>query len=299
MCHNFAGLSALSDLITHERLVVYLHTNSADVWPRLSQLAPFIDGCITAGNDLAREVKTLLGDSSITVAPLEYPLDDSFFRARRVKKNNVILIGYAGDWWSNKNGLNGLKNFAMPWRLRRGFPPENRRRRTGKSHAGKAARAFPVDFLGLLKREHLAGTFAAWDFQIVTSDYETGPLSALEGMACGVIPIFPDIECQVSDVLGGKFDRLLYPVGNMPEAAARLRTVVGLTPAAIETLRSDLRLLVAHRSMASHLQAVCKILEEIHAKPSLRKKIRFQTCWKDHLPLAFRCRLSGNSEFLK
>jgi glycosyltransferase involved in cell wall biosynthesis len=300
MCHNFAGLSALSDLITHERLVVYLHTNSADVWPRLSQLAPFIDGCITAGNDLAREVKTLLGDSSITVAPLEYPLDDSFFRARRVKKNNVILIGYAGRLVVEQKRVERLEAFCHAL-ASQGVDFRLKIAGDGPARAMLARRLapFPVDFLGLLKREHLAGTFAAWDFQIVTSDYETGPLSALEGMACGVIPIFPDIECQVSDVLGGKFDQLLYPVGNMPEAAARLRTVVGLTPAAIETLRSDLRLLVAHRSMASHLQAVCKILEEIHAKPSLRKKIRFQTCWKDHLPLAFRCRLSGNSEFLK
>jgi hypothetical protein len=56
---------------------------------------------------------------------------------------------------------------------------------------------------------------------------------------------------------------------------------------------------MAPKSMANHLQATSRILEEVHAKPSIRKKIHFQTCWKDHLPLAVRCRLSGGSEFLK
>jgi glycosyltransferase involved in cell wall biosynthesis len=158
---------------------------------------------------------------------------------------------------------------------------------------------FSVEFLGMLKRENLAGTFAAWDFQIITSDYETGPATALEGMACGVVPIFPAIECQVTDILRGKSDRLFYPVGNMQDAAACLQAFVNLPSAQMESLRSRLRELVASKSMTNHLQSTRKILEEIHAKPSLRKQICFQTSWQDHLPLAVRCRLSGGSEFLK
>jgi len=158
---------------------------------------------------------------------------------------------------------------------------------------------FPVDFLGLLKWGRVPATFAAWDFQIITSDYETGPLTAMEGMACGVIPIFPAIPCQAADVLRGACDRLFYPVGNMPEAAARLQATASLAPAQLELLRSDLRRLMAPRSMANHLLATRKILGEVHAKPSLRKAIRHQSSWKDHLPLAVRCRLSGGKECLK
>ena len=156
-----------------------------------------------------------------------------------------------------------------------------------------------MDFLGLLKWEQVPATFAAWDFQIITSDYETGPLTAMEGMACGVIPIFPAIPCQAADVLRGAFDPLFYPVGNMLEAAARLQAMASLAPAQLELLRSELRRLMAPKSMANHLVATRKILGEIHAKPSLRKEIRFQSSWKNHLPLAFRCRLSGGSEVLK
>jgi glycosyltransferase involved in cell wall biosynthesis len=227
-------------------------------------------------------------------------LDDSFLSARRVKKSNTILIGYAGRLVVDQKRVERLETLCqalttqgVDFRLEiTGDGPDK------AMLAGQLA-PFPADFLGMLKREHLAGTFAGWDFQIVTSDYETGPASALEGMACGVIPIFPDIECQVADVLGGKFDQLLYPVGNMPEAAARLRAIASLTPAAIESLRSDLRRLVAHRSMANHLQTAYRILDEIRAKPSVRKNICFQGSWEDYLPLAARCRWSGNSDFLK
>jgi hypothetical protein len=151
----------------------------------------------------------------------------------------------------------------------------------------------------MMKREDLAGTFAAWDFQIITSDYETGPATAMEGMACGVVPVFPDIECQVADILRGKFDRLFYPVGNMQDAAERLHALVNLPPAQMEPLRSELRQLMAAKSMANHLQSTRQILAEIRAKPSLRKQIFFHASWRDHLPLAIRCRLSGGSEFLK
>ena len=300
ICHNFAGLTALSDVIPHERLVVYLHTNSSDVWPRVLRLAPFVDAIIAGGAPLANEVKKMLGESPVTIASFESPLDDSFFRAPRIKKSGPILIGYAGRLVIEQKRMDRLKEFCQALT---GRGVDFRLQITGdgpdKAMLARQLAPFPVDFLGLLKREQLPGTFAAWDFQIITSDYETGPATALEGMACGVVPIFPDIPCQAADVLRGAYDRLFYPVGNMMEAASRLQAAASLPPGQMELLRSDLRRLMAPKSMANHLQATSRILEEVHAKPSIRKKIHFQTCWKDHLPLAVRCRLSGGSEFLK
>jgi len=85
----------------------------------------------------------------------------------------------------------------------------------------------------------------------------------------------------------------------MPEAAARLRAVAGLAPAAIESMRLELRGLMASRSMSQHLRVVRQILDGIWAKPSVRAKMRFQSSWADYLPLAVRCRWTGHSEFLK
>jgi glycosyltransferase involved in cell wall biosynthesis len=242
----------------------------------------------------------MLGESPVTIASFESPLDDSFFRAPRIKKSGPILIGYAGRLVIEQKRMDRLKEFCQALT---GRGVDFRLQITGdgpdKAMLARQLAPFSVDFLGLLKREQLPGTFAVWDFQIITSDYETGPATALEGMACGVVPILPAIPCQAADVLHGAFDRLFYPVGNMPEAAATLQAVAGLPPAQMESLRSDLRRLMAPKSMANHLQATSRILEEVHAKPSIRKKIHFQTWWKDHLPLAVRCRLSGGSEFLK
>jgi glycosyltransferase involved in cell wall biosynthesis len=300
ICHNFAGLSAFSDLIAHERLVVYLHTNSADVWPRLARLTPLIDGCIACGVNLAEEVRKQLGASPVTVASFESPLDDSFFRASHVENKSAILIGYAGRLVVEQKRVDRLEAFCralvsqgVEFRLQiTGDGPE-------KTRLVRQLAPFPVEFLGLLKREHVAGRFATWDFQIITSDYETGPLTALEGMACGVIPIVPDVECQAADSLRGKFSQLLYAVGNMEAAAACVRGTSNLPPTVLESMRSDLRLLVASRSMTNHLQTAYRILEEIHAKPAVGKKLSSQRSWMDYLPLAVRCRWSGHSEFLK
>jgi len=299
ICHNFAGLTSLSDVIAPERLVVCLHTNSADVWPRLLRLAPFVDGFITGGKSLAEKTRELLGASQVVIAPFESPLDDSFFRVRRPQKSGPILVGFAGRLVVEQKRVDRLKEFCEAL-VSRGV--DFRLQITGegpdKVMLEKLLAPFPVDFLGMLGREKVAETFAGWDFQIITSDYETGPASALEGMACGTIPIFPEMKCQVTEVLGGKFDRLLYPVGKMQDAAARLQVLSGLPPAELEALRSDLRALVAGKSMANHLPAVYKTLEEIHAQPSRRKPISFESRWRDHLPFAIRCRLPGRDDFL-
>jgi len=300
ICHNFAGLISFSDVIAHERLVVCLHTNSADVWPRILRLAPFVDGFIAGGKSLAEKTRKLLGESRIVVAPFESPLDDSFFRARRAKKNGRILVGFAGRLVVDQKRVDRLKEFCqaltdcgVDFRLQiTGDGPD-------KSMLQEMLAPFPVDFLGTLARETLAKTFAGWDFQVITSDYETGPAALLEGMACGVIPIFPEMECQVLDVLGGRFGRLLYPVGKMRDAAARLLTLSRLPPTEMETLRADLRALVAGKTMANHLQSVGNILEEIQAKPAVRREMCFQGSWTDRLPLAVKCRWLGSSDFLK
>ena len=300
ICHNFAGLTALSDLIECERLVVYLHTNSADVWPRVLRLAPFVDGYVACGNGLAGEVKKLLGESPVTVASFDSPFDDAFFLVQRPPKSGGILIGYAGRLVIEQKRVDRLREFCQAL-LAQGV--DFRLQITGdgpdQARLARLLAPFPVEFLGLLKREDLFGTFAAWDFQIITSDYETGPLTSLEGMACGIVPILPDIDCQAADLVRGRFNHLLYPVGKMAEAANCLRLSASQSPSTMESLRSDLRRLVAPRSMKNNLHEAYKTLAAIHAKPSVRKKFYFQTSWQDLLPMAVRCRLSGGSEFLK
>lgn len=300
VCHNFAGLTALSGLIPHGRLVAYVHTNSADVWPRVLRLAPCVDAIVACGTILEKEVRDLLWDSPVMIASFESPLADAFFRTPRVKHGGPLLIGYSGRLVIEQKRPDRLKEFC---RALTGLGVDFRLQITGdgpeKTLLARQLAPYRAEFLGLLKMEQLPRTFAAWDFQIITSDYETGPLTAMEGMACGVVPILPDIPCQAADVLRGAFDRLFYPVGNMPEAAGRLQAAASLPPAQLELLRSDLRRRVAPKSMANHLLATRTIMDEVHAKPSLREKIHFQSSWKDHLPLAIRCRLSGGSEFLK
>ena len=299
ICHNFAGLTSLSDVIAPGRLVVCLHTSSADVWPRIRRLAPFVDGFITGGKSLAEKTREVLGASPVVIAPFASPLDDSFFRVRRPQKNGPILVGFAGRLVVEQKRVDRLKEFCealgsrgVDFRLQiTGEGPD-------KIMLEKLLAPFPVEFLGMLKRQKMAETFAGWDFQIITSDYETGPASALEGMACGTIPILPEMKCQVTEVLDGKFDRLLYPVGKMQDAAARLQALCGLPPAERDALRSELRALVAGKSMANHLRAIYKTLDEIHAEPSRREKISFAGGWRDYLPFALRCRLPGRDEFL-
>lgn len=300
VCHNFAGVSALSDLIPHERLVVYLHTNSTDVWPNLLRYAPFADGIITSSKDLTERVKSLLGESAMPISSLEYPLDSSFFQARRPKQNQSLLIGYAGRLVTEQKRVERLAAFCQAldgagvnYLLHiAGDGPS-------KSDLAKSLAPFPVKFLGPMSHNEMAAVFSQWDFQVITSDYETGPLSALEGMASGVIPIFPKIVCQAADLLMDQFQHLIYPIGDMQDAASRLAAIGNLSVESLSSLRSQLQRLVGDRTIKVFLNSADHILTKIHERPPIGKKIVFRPGWKDFFPLAARCRLEKNSDFLK
>jgi glycosyltransferase involved in cell wall biosynthesis len=79
-----------------------------------------------------------------------------------------------------------------------------------------------VRFHGVLAQEQLPGLYLQNDVFILTSDYEGLPLSLLEAMGHGCVPVVTDIPSGIPEVLRDGINGYLVPVGATAVFADRL-----------------------------------------------------------------------------
>lgn len=292
--HNFAGMMMLSGTIPHDRKCLFLHTNSPDIFELLPERLPYLDTILVSGRDLENEVRDRFPGIGLPVTALEYPLDDRYFSSPQRQAGPQIHIGYAGRLEHEQKQVMRLAALCQSLvaskvdftleiagtgsaieELRRQLPPTCSR------------------FLGALHAGDLATTYQRWDFIICTSDYETGPLVALEAMAAGVIPILPDIPCQATSLIKD-LELPVYPVGDMG-AAARLIHQLATAPDT-PAMRGRLREKVADRRVDRFVHNVNAVLDAAAASPVVALTPAVPMGIAEYLPFALR---RGSNAYLR
>jgi len=288
--HNFCGIMMLSAALPHQRKCLFLHTNSADVFSLLPRRLPYLDTIIVSGQALENEILEKFPDITVPITAVEYPLDDRYFRAFERVPGPTLILGYSGRLeLEQKQVLRlvdlcaALTALAMPFRLEI----------AGSGNAmGELQRRLPAEhccFLGVLNAAGLQAAYQRWDFLICTSDYETGPLVALEAMATGAIPILPDIPCQAT-ALTKDLDLALYPPGDMTAASHLIRTLVNMDR--LDGLRAKLIAKVADRRLPRFVNKINTVLAEASERPALGGTPAIPKGLAEYLP--FSIRKSGN-----
>ena len=295
--HNFAGMSMLGGSIPHRRAVLFLHTNSEDVFEHLPRRLKYLDAILTSGGNLAQELRERFPQCPVPIMPLECPLSEPFFGAIVEKKTNSLMLGYSGRLEAEQKQVGRLvelcgcleaqgMNF---WLEIAGSGLEEsclRRRLAGK----------PVKFLGRLNETQMAAAYRDWDFLVCTSDYETGPLVALEAMAAGVPPIMPDIPCQAT-VLLRQHGFSMYPRGDMAAAAKLIQHLTAQENRA--DYRKKIQQLVANRNPETFAASLAGELAKILQSPSHAARMKTPAGLVEWLPFNIRCRLPGKGKFLR
>ncbi|MEI9863121.1 MAG: glycosyltransferase [Limisphaerales bacterium] len=154
----------------------------------------------------------------------------------------------------------------------------------------------PVQFLGRLNEVQMAEAYHNWDFLICTSDYETGPLVALEAMAAGVMPIMPDIPCQATSLLREN-GFATYPQGDLAAAAALIADLAGQKNQTAS--RKKIRRLVAERKPELFVARLSAELGKILEAPGRSRRMGTPCGLAELLPFAIRSRLPGQEVFLR
>jgi glycosyltransferase involved in cell wall biosynthesis len=283
--HNFAGLTMLAPIIPHERKILFLHTNSVDVFRLLPSRLPFLDAIIASGDSLKLQIVEAVQNTEIPIFAIEYPIDEGFFSCES-KRNESLKIGYAGRLENEqKCALRIIEFHKQVVSLKISCNLEI----AGTGSVGEQLkRSLPADrhsFLGRLDNETIKKAYRDWDFLICTSDYETGPLVVMEAMAAGVVPIMPNIPCQATKLLS-MIGVPLYPPGDMHAAAVLLGSLSSHPN--LHGIRSQVREVVSDRSVSGFVGRLGEILGETMSHPPRGKTPEILSGISEIMPFAFR-----------
>jgi glycosyltransferase involved in cell wall biosynthesis len=162
-----------------------------------------------------------------------------------------------------------------------------------------------VRFCGILSQEQLAEAYPQNDIFLLTSEYEGGPITLLESMGAGCVPVVTHIRCLVSELVKDEVNGYRVPIGAIDAFADRIALLYH-DPALWRRLSQNAYATVSQGGYriddmgARYVELFQKVWREIdkgtYRRP--RGKIRlppFMGSWKDRLPrpvltLGSRCK---------
>lgn len=154
-----------------------------------------------------------------------------------------------------------------------------------------------VRFHGRLSGEAYWEALKAWDVMVFVTDYEGLPISLLEALSVGVLPLFPAVGCGGDAYAAGVRDDLLYPAGDLAAAVHALRRLAGATEEALRSLRARANALAQPHLGDGYLRTFAEAVRRVVAQERLSavvpaaRPVRVQ----DHLPFGILRRLSPAS----
>jgi glycosyltransferase involved in cell wall biosynthesis len=280
--HNFAGVSILQDFIGASPSILFLHTDSPDIFRLLDRRLGSFDGIIASGEDLRKSVSRQIVGHGIPTIGVQYPIPSAFYAGRAREAGSPIKIGYSGRLAREQKQCLRLIEFVE---VLAGMEVEFEIEIAGGGECeDELRRRLPgklTKFLGILSGNDLARSYLSWDFIIVTSDYETGPLVAMEAMASGTIPILPDIPCQAVRLLPASLPK--YAVGDMKSAASIVAKIVHSEE--IELLSPKMQMLVSERGIATFQGVISDFVSSL-GHVNLSRRLPRKAQLSDFIPFA-------------
>ena len=296
--HNLWGLPFLADLDRAGRRVGFLHAYPPDLAASLRAAQGLIDGLITVSQapfELAAQCLPELVPHRLHLVPL--PIQPPVREWIHPPLNHrALVVGYSGRVVKEDKRVDRLPQLA---RLLTQQGVDYRLEILGDG--GDAAwlkRQFPADAsivhhgmkTGAAYWEILAG----WDVLVFVSDTEGTPISLLEGLSCGVIPIFPDIASNGAAYSRQVHASLVYPPGDLAAAARAIGSLARMPTQEYDAWRVKCLDAVKPHLGRTYIDTFKRILEEINHLPRASREAAthrggFAT---DYVPLGLLSRLA-------
>lgn len=217
--HNAWGLPFLADLDRAERRIVLLHSDLPTLDPMLKALPGFVDGILCVSEPLRESVRRHvagLEDHRTVVIP--YPVRSHSIEVSRVPlRDRPIRLGFVGRIVREQKRVDRLPRLCELLKAS-GLPFQFEVLGEGPDlpWLRKQLSAEPnVIFHGRKDGESYWETLGGWDVIIFVSDYEGLPISLLEALSAGVIPIYPRIGSGGDSYARAVRSDLLYPPGEL------------------------------------------------------------------------------------
>jgi glycosyltransferase involved in cell wall biosynthesis len=228
--------------------------------------APWLDVVVGVSREIERHLKTMPALAKTRVEYLPYGIDFSDAPGRSFDPASPLRIIYVGRLIEEQKRVSRFIELArllckqsIPFQFTiAGAGPEEGRLR---SELG----AMPsVRFTGAVPYKETSALLRSHDVFVLFSDYEGLPLSLLEAMGAGVVPVVSDLESGIRDVVNSQ-NGVRVPAGNVVAAAdaivalARNRhALAALSETAVRSVRETYS---ASRMAARYLELIDELGE--------------------------------------
>ncbi len=271
--HNLWGVPFLADLDRASRRLGYLHSFTPRLEAELRAQRGLVDGLIAvspAQCDLAVRCLPELGADRIRLLPLPIDPPSTGFQ-QSAMANRPIVLGYSGRLVKSVKRVDRLPelvreldkrgvNFRLE--LLGDGPDAGWLKEQFKLHPA-------VKFHGAQTGEAYWKILSHWDAILYVSDSEGTPVSLLEGLSVGVMPLFPRLPSGGTAYAQQVDPAFLYEPGEMAQAAQIIQDLVQQPGVQWAQWRErGLRAVQGHLG-ESYLKAFRGFLEELHHLPRI------------------------------
>lgn len=304
--HDLWGLSFFGEFDAQPfRRIGAVHSKWTHLKHQLRQLRGSLDGIFTDSQPIADLIQSQypeLRPDRIRHLPVPAKIaPESHLKQRPALAKRRIVIGFVGRLeYAQKR----VERFPKLFQKLREEKINCELQFLGDGPAKDSLRSqFPSDaaitFLGRKSGEDYWKIMSQWDFVLYTSDHEGSPLSMMESMSVGNLPIFPKIDSGGDGIVKALDPELLYPPEDWNRVADILKIWQAKPAEAYRQARQKSRRISLNHSPESYHSQFMDFFNSILELPKISQQFSKKRlfCFSDYLPFGLLRRCCPKSFF--
>ena len=273
VCHNMWGLQFLAELIPAKRRIGILHSDWTNLRPFLQSQKELLDGVLCVSNTLMELVAECLPelskDNRIQLIP--YPIDGVPIMPNRMSLvKRPVIIGWIGRMQEEQKRVDRLPS------LLKAFDDAQIDYRFELLGDGpmqewleKQLPANRTVFHGRKSGDDYYSTLSKWDFITSVSDYEGLPISMLEALSAGVLPLYPTIGSGGDEYAEKLSSNFVWEAFQFEQAASKLNLLLKQPEATLHQSRLNAVNLTARHSESEYFRIFDSFTKQIVDLPRI------------------------------
>ena len=273
VCHNMWGLQFLAELMPAKRRIGILHSDWTTLRPFLQTQKGLLDGVLCVSNKLVEIVNESLPEltKDNRIQLIHYPIDEAPSMPNRMPLvRRPVIIGWIGRLQEEQKRVKRLPSLLKAFE---DAQIDYRFELLGDGPMkGWLEQQLPANrtiFHGRKSGNDYYSTLSKWDFITSVSDYEGLPISMLEALSAGVLPLYPTIGSggdEYAEKLGKNF---IWEAFEFEQAASNLNLLLEQPEAKLHQARLNASNLTAQHSESEYFRVFDTFTNQIVDLPRI------------------------------
>ena len=273
VCHNMWGLQFLAELMPAKRRIGILHSDWTTLRPFLQTQKGLLDGVLCVSNKLVEIVNESLPEltKDNRIQLIHYPIDEAPSMPNRMPLvRRPVIIGWIGRLQEEQKRVKRLPSLLKAFE---DAQIDYRFELLGDGPMkGWLEQQLPANrtiFHGRKSGDDYYSTLSKWDFITSVSDYEGLPISMLEALSAGVLPLYPTIGSggdEYAEKLGKNF---IWEAFEFEQAASNLNLLLEQPEAKLHQARLNASNLTTQHSESEYFRVFDTFTNQIVDLPRI------------------------------